>query len=378
MIPLRDVRAQYEALRVPLEEAVAAVMSEGRYIGGPRVRELEERLADYVGVRYCVTCANGTDALVLALMAWGIGPGDAVFVPDFTFFATAEAVARVGAVPVFVDVDPLTYNISPVALMEALRVVDARTGLRPAVVTAVDLFGLPAEYSALRALCERYGLLLLEDAAQGFGGAVGDRRAGSFGDISATSFFPSKPLSCMGDGGAVFTDNDEWAALVRSLASHGAGASRYDNVRIGMNSRLDALQAAIISVKMDAFKDELAAVRKVAARYGRAFGNTALGLPVVPSGFESAWAQYTVRLPKRIDREAFRFRLAETGVPTQVYYPRPLHCQAAWGGNAVCFGAPETERLCRTVISLPVGPYLSEVDQRRVIDATEDALRKSS
>ena len=378
MIPLRDVRAQYEALRVPLEEAVAAVMSEGRYIGGPRVRELEERLADYVGVRYCVTCANGTDALVLALMAWGIGPGDAVFVPDFTFFATAEAVARVGAVPVFVDVDPLTYNISPVALMEALRVVDARTGLRPAVVTAVDLFGLPAEYSALRALCERYGLLLLEDAAQGFGGAVGDRRAGSFGDISATSFFPSKPLSCMGDGGAVFTDNDEWAALVRSLASHGAGASRYDNVRIGMNSRLDALQAAIISVKMDAFKDELAAVRKVAARYGRAFGNTALGLPVVPSGFESAWAQYTVRLPKRIDREAFRFRLAETGVPTQVYYPRPLHCKAAWGGNAVCFGAPETERLCRTVISLPVGPYLSEVDQRRVIDATEDALRKSS
>ncbi len=378
MIPLRDVRAQYEALRVPLEEAVAAVMSEGRYIGGPRVRELEERLADYVGVRYCVTCANGTDALVLALMAWGIGPGDAVFVPDFTFFATAEAVARVGAVPVFVDVDPLTYNISPVALMEALRVVDARTGLRPAVVTAVDLFGLPAEYSALRALCERYGLLLLEDAAQGFGGAVGDRRAGSFGDISATSFFPSKPLSCMGDGGAVFTDNDEWAALVRSLASHGAGASRYDNVRIGMNSRLDALQAAIISVKMDAFKDELAAVREVATRYGRAFGNTALGLPIVPSGFESAWAQYTVRLPKRIDREAFRFRLAETGVPTQVYYPQPLHCQAAWGGNAVCFGAPETERLCRTVISLPVGPYLSEVDQRRVIDVTEDALRKSS
>lgn len=376
MIPLRDVRAQYEALRVPLEEAVAAVMSEGRYIGGPRVRELEERLADYVGVRYCVTCANGTDALVLALMAWGIGPGDAVFVPDFTFFATAEAVARVGAVPVFVDVDPLTYNISPVALMEALRVVDARTGLRPAVVTAVDLFGLPAEYSALRALCERYGLLLLEDAAQGFGGAVGDRRAGSFGDISATSFFPSKPLSCMGDGGAVFTDNDEWAALVRSLASHGAGASRYDNVRIGMNSRLDALQAAIISVKMDAFKDELAAVREVATRYGRAFGNTALGLPIVPSGFESAWAQYTVRLPKRIDREAFRFHLAEAGVPTQVYYPQPLHCQAAWGGNAVCFGAPETERLCRTVISLPVGPCLSEVDQQRVIDATKDALHK--
>lgn len=376
MIPFRDVRAQYEALRVPLEEAVAAVMSEGRYIGGPRVRELEERLADYVGARHCVTCANGTDALVLALMAWGIGPGDAVFVPDFTFFATAEAVARVGAVPVFVDVDPLTYNISPVALMEALRVVDARTGLRPAVVTAVDLFGLPAEYSALRALCERYGLLLLEDAAQGFGGAVGGRRAGSFGDISTTSFFPSKPLSCMGDGGAVFTDNDEWAALVRSLASHGAGASRYDNVRIGMNSRLDALQAAIISVKMDAFKDELAAVQEVATRYGRAFGNTALGLPIVPSGFESAWAQYTVRLPKRIDREAFRFHLAEAGVPAQVYYPRPLHCQAAWGDNAVCFGAPETERLCRTVISLPVGPYLSEVDQQRVIDATKDALHK--
>ena len=375
MMPFRDVRAQYEALRAPLDKAVAAVMGEGRYIGGPRVRDLEERLADYVGARHCVTCANGTDALSLALMAWGIGPGDAVLVPDFTFFATAEAVARVGAVPVFVDVDPLTCNISPASLEKAASAAEAQVDARLAAVVAVDLFGLPADYPALRAVCERRGLLLLEDGAQGFGGAVGSRQVGSLGDISATSFFPSKPLSCMGDGGAVFTDNDDWAALIRSLAAHGAGASKYENARIGMNSRLDALQAAVLLVKMDAFERELDAAREAAGRYGRALGEVGLGLPVVPDGFESAWAQYTVRLPERVDREAFRSCLADLGVPTQVYYPQPLHSQAAWDEKVVCFGSPETERLCRTVVSLPMGPYLSDADQRCVIDAVGNALQ---
>ena len=376
MIPFRDTRAQYEALRIPLEKAVAAVMSEGRYIGGPRVRDLEERLADYVGVRHCITCANGTDALVLALMAWGIGPGSAVFVPDFTFFATAEAVARVGAVPVFVDVDPTTYNISPASLEKALSAVETQTDLRPVAVVAVDLFGLPADYPSLRSLCERHGLLLLEDAAQGFGGAIGARRAGAFGDAATTSFFPSKPLSCMGDGGAVFTDSDDWAILIRSLASHGSGVSKYDNVRIGMNSRLDAIQAAVLSVKMDALEHELVAVREAAQGYGEAFEGNGLGLPVVPEGFESAWAQYTVRLPQWVEREMFRSHLAEADIPCRVYYPRPLHGQAVWDKKALCFDAFETERLCQTAVSLPMGAYLSKTDRERVIDAVGSALQK--
>ena len=232
----RDLNAQYQALKGGIDAGIARVLEHGRYIGGPEVAEREARLAAYVGARHCITCANGTDALQLALMAWGVGPGDAVFVPDFTFFASGEAPALLGAMPVFVDVDERTFNLDPAKLEEAVRFVEDGTDLAPRVVVAVDLFGLPADYTAIREVCERHRMLLLEDGAQGFGGSIGSRMACSFGDVSTTSFFPAKPLGCYGDGGAVFTDNDEWAELVRSYAVHGKGSMKYDNVRVGVNS----------------------------------------------------------------------------------------------------------------------------------------------
>ena len=245
----RDLNAQYQALKGGIDAGIARVLEHGRYIGGPEVAELEARLAAYVGARHCITCANGTDALQLALMAWGVGPGDAVFVPDFTFFASGEAPALLGAMPVFVDVDERTFNLDPAKLEEAVRFVEDGTDLAPRVVVAVDLFGLPADYTAIREVCERHRMLLPEDGAQGFGGSIGSRMACSFGDVSTTSFFPAKPLGCYGDGGAVFTDNDEWAELVRSYAVHGKGSMKYDNVRVGVNSRLDTAQAAVLLAK---------------------------------------------------------------------------------------------------------------------------------
>ena len=317
----RDLNAQYQALKGGIDAGIARVLEHGRYIGGPEVAELEARLAAYVGARHCITCANGTDALQLALMAWGVGPGDAVFVPDFTFFASGEAPALLGAMPV-----------------------------------SVDLFGLPADYTAIREVCERHRMLLLEDGAQGFGGSIGSRMACSFGDVSTTSFFPAKPLGCYGDGGAVFTDNDEWAELVRSYAVHGKGSMKYDNVRVGVNSRLDTAQAAVLLAKLDAFEGELDAVGGAAALYSGALAGSGLALPEVPEGFRSSWAQYTVRLPEGLDRDALQAALKERGVPTMVYYPKPMHGQGAFEGACLCpDGCPVTERLCETVLSLPMG-----------------------
>lgn len=281
----RDLGAQYAALKDGIDAGIARVLEHGRYIGGPEVAELEARLAGYVGARHCVTCANGTDALQLALMAWGVGPGDAVLVPDFTFFASGEAPALLGATPVFVDVDERTFNLDAAKLEEAVRFVERETDLVPRVVVAVDLFGLPADYPAIRKVCERHGLLLLEDGAQGFGGSIDGRMACSFGDVSTTSFFPAKPLGCYGDGGAVFTDSDEWAELVRSYAVHGKGSMKYDNVRVGVNSRLDTLQAAVLLAKLDAFEGELDAVNEAAALYSGALAESGLALPEVPEGY---------------------------------------------------------------------------------------------
>ena len=257
----RDLKQQYQVLRQDIDHAVLDAMQSGAFIMGQPVKELEVQLADYVGVKHCLTCANGTDALTLALKAWGIGPGDAVFVPDFTFFSSAEVVSLEGGTPVFVDVDEETFNISPNSLDEAIRLTLADGKLSPKVIVAVDLFGLPANYPQIREIADKYDLLILEDGAQGFGGEILGRKACSFGDISTTSFFPAKPLGCYGDGGAVFTDNDEWAALIESYRVHGKGTFKYDNVRIGLNSRLDTVQAAILQVKLRAFKDyELADV----------------------------------------------------------------------------------------------------------------------
>lgn len=366
----RDLKAQYAALKDEIDEAVLGAMSAGRFIGGGPVAELERRLADYVGVKHCITCANGTDALQLALMAWGVGPGDAVFVPDFTFFSTGEVVSAVGATPVFVDVLEDTFNMDPMSLRRAYEYVVEHTGLKPRVAIPVDLFGQPADYRELLPLCEELELLVLEDGAQGFGGAIGDRRACSFGDISTTSFFPAKPLGCYGDGGAVFTDDDEWAGLIRSYAVHGKGAGKYDNVRVGMNSRLDTIQAAILGVKLEAFKEhEVDEANERARWYEELLEGSRLVLPTTPEGFISSWAQYTVRIPEDTDRDVLRVRLRENGIPTMVYYWRPLHEQPAFGPIVLApDGCIVTARCCNTVMSLPMGPYLARTDIETTVE----------
>ena len=360
----RDLGAQYRALQTEIDGAVSDVLASGQFIGGAPVAELEAELAGYVGVRHCVTCANGTDALQLALMAWGVGPGDAVFVPDFTFFSSGEVVAAVGATPVFVDVDARSFNVDPERLEAAVRAVEAEGRLRPRVAVAVDLFGLPADYPAIRRICDEHGIYLLEDGAQSIGGKM----ACSFGDISTTSFFPAKPLGCYGDGGAVFTDDDGWVALVRSYAVHGKGAMKYDNVRVGMNSRLDTVQAAILRVKLASFRaHELDDVNRVAGTYDDELAGSGLVLPKRYDGFTSSWAQYTVQLPEGCDRAALQAALKERGVPTMVYYPKPMHSQRAFEEASVCLGGcPETKRLCKSVLSLPMGPFVAYDDVQKV------------
>lgn len=371
----RDLHAQYATLKPEIDAAILDVVADCRFISGPQVAQLESQLAEYVGVKHCVTCANGTDALQLALMAWGVGPGDAVFVPDFTFFSSGEVVAAVGATPVFVDVDARSFNIDPMKLEAAVRAVDAEGRLRPRVVVAVDLFGLPADYPAICEICESHQLLLLEDGAQGFGGSIGTKRACSFGDISTTSFFPAKPLGCYGDGGAVFTDDDDWATLIRSYAVHGKGSMKYDNVRIGMNSRLDTVQAAILLVKFAAFADhEVDDVNRVADWYDEALAGTPLVLPKRYEGCTSSWAQYTVQLPDGSDRAALQAALKEQGIPTMVYYPKPMSSQKAFEGACdVPYECDVTARLCETVLALPMGPYVAKSD----VDKIGVALKKN-
>lgn len=375
----RDLGTQYEKLKLDIDYAIADVLAAGRYIGGPQVLELEEQLAEYVGTKYCVTCGNGTDALQLALMAWGVGSGDAVFVPDFTFFSSGEVVSAVGATPVFVDVDERTFNIDPQKLEQAVNTVKNEGKFNPRVVIAVDLFGLPADYPAIKEICKKNDLLLLEDGAQGFGGSIEGKMSCSFGDISTTSFFPAKPLGCYGDGGAIFTDSEEWSTLIRSYAVHGKGTMKYDNVRIGMNSRLDTLQAAILQVKLKAFIDyEVDAVNEVATAYNNALKDTPLALPQVPDSFYSSWAQYTVQIPEGVDRNELQAALKEQGIPTMVYYPKPMHEQKAFEGRQVLLDSRNvTSCLCKKVLSLPMGPYIVQDDINRVAMVLEGAVAMS-
>ncbi len=359
----RDLKKQYEALKPQMDTAIAEALAGSHFISGPQVQRLEEQLAEYVGVKHCITCANGTDALTLAFKAWGIGPGDAVFVPDFTFFASGECPAAEGAACVFVDVQTDTFNLDPDKLEQAIIAVKKEGKYIPRAAVAVDLFGQPADYDRICSVCKKYDLLLLEDGAQGFGGSIRGKMACSFGDISTTSFFPAKPLGCYGDGGAVFTDNDGWAALIRSLAVHGKdGGDKYNNVRIGMNSRLDTLQAAILEVKLKAFKEyELDAVDQVAKWYDETLRDSGLILPKVKEGIISSWAQYTVRLPDNADRAILQAKLKERGIPTMIYYPKPMSQQGAFAGtDSASADCPITEKLCKTVLSLPMGPYFSE------------------
>lgn len=321
-----------------------------------------------MGVKHCITCANGTDALTLAFMVWNIGQGDAVFVPDFTFFASGETPAFEGAVPIFVDVEEDTFNMSPDSLENAILQVKKEGKLTPRVIVAVDLFGQPADYPKIRRIAEKYDLLILEDGAQGFGGRIGERKACGFGDISTTSFFPAKPLGCYGDGGAVFTDHDEWAALLRSYRIHGKGADKYDNVRIGMNSRLDTLQAAVLQVKLKAFEEyELAAVNEVADCYTKELQD-AVHTPKIRENFYSSWAQYSILLKDEEQRNGLQAYLKEKGIPTMIYYPKPMSGQGAFAEmDCVKVDLSVTADLCQRVLALPMHPYMTEEEQEEVI-----------
>lgn len=371
----RDLKQQYQVLKTGIDKAILDVVASGAYIMGPQVQELERQLADYVGTQHCISCASGTDALTLALKVWGIKEGDAVFVPDFTFFASAEAVSLEGATPVFVDVDRETFNIDPADLENKIKATIKRGGLTPKVIIAIDLFGLPANYPAIRSIADRYGLFILEDGAQGFGGSLNGKRSCSFGDISTTSFFPAKPLGCYGDGGACFTDNDEWAALMDSYRMHGKGSSKYENVRIGMNSRLDTVQAAILQVKLKAFADELAAVNRVADEYSNLLYDI-VKIPAIPEGFFSSWAQYTIKLNNEAERDDLQTYLKEQGIPSTVYYPTPLHRQPAYRNLGIPTSyCPVTDKLCETVLSLPMHPYLTQEDVNSVCNAIKCFLK---
>lgn len=359
----RDLKKQYQVLKQDMDAALTDTAASAAFIMGKPVKELEAELAAYVGVKHCVSCANGTDALTLALKTWGIGKGDAVFVPDFTFFSSAEVVSLEGATPVFVDVDKDTFNLDAADLEEKIGETVAKGELTPKVIITVDLFGLPADYPRIRKIADTYRLLILEDGAQGFGGEISGKKACGFGDISTTSFFPAKPLGCYGDGGAVFTDNDEWAVLLDSYRVHGKGQFKYDNVRIGMNSRLDTLQAAVLKIKLKAFREyEVADINRAAARYTEKLQGK-VKTPVVPEGYYSSWAQYTIRLDSKEQRDALQAVLKEQGIPTMVYYPTPMHGQTAYKNLNVPAGScPVAEQLCHTVLSLPIHPYISEED----------------
>ncbi len=368
----RDLKQQYQLHKKEIDNAIQSVLTNANFIQGKQVAALEEVLAEYVGVKHCVTCANGTDALQLALMTWDIGSGDAVFVPDFTFFSSGEVVPLVGATPVFVDIDEDTYNINSQSLEYSIQYVLEHTDLKPRVVIAVDLFGQPANYEQIKKVVEKYNLLILEDGAQGFGGKIGEKKACSFGDISTTSFFPAKPLGCYGDGGAIFTDNDEWAELLCSYRIHGKGIDKYDNVRIGMNSRLDTIQAAILLEKMKFFDEEIEKCSQVAKRYTQGLQDV-VKVPVMKEGFVSSWAQYTVCFQNNEEREQAIKILKEQDIPTVIYYQKPMHMQKAFKEYQYKeLNYKVTEKICDCCLSLPMHPYLNTAQIRKV---TEQILK---
>ncbi len=364
-----DLAAQQARIRADVDRGIAGVLDHGRYIMGPEVGELEAALAEFSAAPHVVTCASGTDALVMALLVHGVGEGDAVFVPTFTFAATAEAVALLGATPVFVDVDDTSFNLDVAKLAEAIDTVPA--GLRPAGVIAVDLFGLPADYDAIDSALAGRDMWVIADAAQSFGAVRDGRRVGRMATLTTTSFFPAKPLGCYGDGGAVVTTDPAHADVLRSIRVHGSGSEKYDNVRIGINGRLDTIQAAILLPKLAVFPDEIAARQRVAARYGEGLADV-VTVPTVPEGAQSTWAQYTIQVA---DRDAVAAKLRADDIPTAIYYPRPLHQQTAYRGYPTAVGGlAVAERLAGTVLSLPMHPYLAEHDQDRVIDAVRSAV----
>ncbi len=370
-----DLGAQRDRIRDRLDAAIDRVVDEGKYILGPQVTEFEQKLAAYVGVKNVVACANGTDALLLPLLASGIGPGDAVFVPSFTFAATAEVVALAKAEPVFIDVDAETYNIDITSLEAAIAMIKAEGRLKPRAIIPVDLFGLGADYAAIAEIAERENLLVIEDAAQAIGGSIDGKMCASFGKVASTSFYPAKPLGCYGDGGAMFTNDDEFAARLRSFAFHGKGETQYDNVHVGLNSRLDTLQAAILIEKLAILEDEMIARQKVAQRYRDGLHNV-VKVAHVPQGHRSAWAQYAIETPHR---DALKAHLQEKGIPSVIYYVKPLHQQVAYRDYPVVPGGlPVSEALPTRILCLPMHAYLSAEDQDRIISTISDFIASKS
>jgi dTDP-4-amino-4,6-dideoxygalactose transaminase len=372
-IPFIDVAAQRRRLGKAVDEATTRVLNHCQFLMGPEVGAFEKELAAFCGAKHALSCSSGTDALVMILMAKGIGPGDAVFCPTFTFCATAESAALVGATPVFVDVDADTFNIDVASLKRALGTAKAK-GLKPKAVIPVDLFGLPADHDAIADVADAEKLFILDDAAQGFGGTYKGRAVGTFGHATATSFFPAKPLGCYGDGGAVLTDDDELLAILKSVRVHGGGSDKYDNVRLGLTARLDTIQAAILIEKLKIFRDEIETRNTIAARYNAALKDIAT-VPVVPDGCESVWAQYTIRLAPG-QRDGLARALQAEGIPTAIYYAKSLHQQTAYRHFPSAEGGlPVSERLSDEVISLPMHAYLDEATQDRIVDAVKRALR---
>jgi dTDP-4-amino-4,6-dideoxygalactose transaminase len=372
-VPFIDLAAQRRRLGKSVDEAVSRVLAHCQFINGPEVAQLEAKLAEFCGAKHVVTCASGTDALLMVLMAKGVGRGDAVFCPSFTFCATGEAVALTGATPVFVDVDETTFNMDPGSLTRGIATA-TKSGLKPRAVIPVDLFGQSADHDAIAAIAEANGLFVLDDAAQAFGASYKGRRLGTSGLATATSFFPAKPLGCFGDGGAIFTDDAELAATLRSIRVHGQGSDKYDNVRLGLTGRLDTMQAAILIEKLKIFEDEIAARNIVAERYARGLGNV-VSVPRLASGCTSVWAQYTIRLPAGTDRDGFAAALKAQGIPTAIYYPKSMHQQTAYRDYPVADGGlPISEKLSDDVISLPMHAYLDESTQERIIKAVRGAL----
>jgi dTDP-4-amino-4,6-dideoxygalactose transaminase len=374
-IPFIDLQAQRRRLGPALERAILDAVEGGQWVMGPQVAALEKELAAFAGVKHAIACANGTDALMIVLRAWDIGPGDAVFVPAFTFAASAEVVALVGAAPVFVDVREDTFNMSPESLKEAIALVRREGKLVPRAIMPVDLFGHAADYPALEEIARAEKLRMLCDTAQAFGATLDGRSTASFGDAAATSFFPAKPLGCFGDGGATFTHDDALADLLRSIRIHGQGSDKYENVRIGVNSRLDTIQAAVLLEKMKIFPDEIEARERIARRYSKALGaSNRIRVPHVEKGAQSTWAQYTIQVP---DRDRVKAELAAKGIPTQVYYPIPLSRQKGYA-QFPSAPIPVSEKLSHSVLALPMHPYLDDATQDRIVEAVLESVARSA
>jgi dTDP-4-amino-4,6-dideoxygalactose transaminase len=370
-----DLKAQQERIRPQIDMAIKRVLDHGIYIMGPEVYEFEKQLAQFCGVKHAITCANGTDALGLGLMAKNVKSGHAIFVPSFTFAATAEVVSWMGATPIFIDSLEDTYNIDPKSLEKGIQTAE-KLGLNPVGIIPVDLFGQPADYDAIQRVADEHNLWVMADGAQSFGAAYKNHKVGNIGDMATTSFFPAKPLGCYGDGGAIFTNDDELAAIIKSLRVHGQGSDKYDNVRIGMNGRLDTIQAAILIEKLKIFPDELIARQRTADAYSQNLKEV-VQVPLVVQNASSAWAQYTIRLPKHIDRNKLMQDLKEFGVPTMVYYVKPLHLQTAYKHypTATEGALPVCEMLANEVLSLPMSGYVKNIEINQIISAVKNGLK---